>query len=90
MFPNRRTARQAASEMVGNLGSDVVAIRAREYRGGPFWMKDSDKVIGRRTADKQLGWRDDFLGHDYGSAGEMGPHVNVWGPGLDKRIHLFY
>jgi hypothetical protein len=35
-FPNHRAARQAASEIVGNLGSETKAIRARDWTGGPY------------------------------------------------------
>ncbi|UPZ28860.1 RHS repeat-associated core domain-containing protein [Streptomyces sp. LRE541] len=89
-FPNRRTARQAASEMVGNLGSEAQAIRARDFNGGPNWMKTSDRVIGRESKDHGAGWRDDFLGHDFGKGDVVPPHVNVWGPGLNGKVHLFY
>jgi hypothetical protein len=79
-FPNRRAARQATSEMAGDLGSDAQAIRARDFRGGPYWMKDSDMVIGRQSADGKVGWRNDFLGHDFGDS-SPGPHVNIWDRG---------
>lgn len=76
--------------MAGDMGSDTRAIRASEFRGGPFWMRDSDRVIGRESADGAVGWRDDFLGHKFGDGVEMGPHVNVWAPHLPDGLHLFY
>lgn len=86
-FATRRQARQAASEMAGNLGSDVQAIRMREFKQAnvPWGLKDSNKVIGRQSADGLSGWRDDFLGHPQF---QMGPHVNVWTNG--SGFHFFY
>jgi RHS repeat-associated protein len=89
-FPTRRAARQAASEIAGDLGSRPRAIRASDFRGGPYWMKGSSMVIGRESFDGSSGWRDDFLGHTFGDGVTMGPHVNIWGPGINDGIHLFY
>ena len=39
-MPNRRAARQAASELSGNLGSNPKVIRKSEFEGGPYgWKK---------------------------------------------------
>ena len=86
-FGTRRSARQAASEMAGNLGSNAQAIRMREFKQSnvPWGLKDSDRVIGRRSSDGLTGWRDDFLGHP---RLDMGPHVNVWT--TDQKLHFFY
>jgi hypothetical protein len=85
-YPSRRLAQQAASEIAGDLGAGARAIRAFEFRGGPWWMQRSQRVIGRVSADGSVGWRNDFLGHpEFG----MGPHFNVWGPG-GFNFHLFY
>jgi hypothetical protein len=84
-FPSRRVARQAASEVAGDMGSSPRAIRAREFRGGPRGWKDSDMVIGRESADRCVLWRDDVLGHP---RFDMGPHVNVEVDGIN--LHLFY
>ena len=84
-FGTRRAARQAASEFAGDLGSGVQAIRAFEFQGGPYWMRNSNRVIGRQNFDFSRGWRDDFLGH---SQFNMGPHVNVWNSG--SKFHFFY
>ncbi|MDQ1698161.1 MAG: hypothetical protein QOG34_24, partial [Frankiaceae bacterium] len=86
-FATRQAARQAASEIAGDLGSNPLAIRASEFRGGPWWMRASDRVIGRSTARGNIGWRDDFLGHTF-SDDILGPHVNVWEN--DWGTHLFY
>jgi len=91
MFPTRRAARQAASEISGDLGSATEAIRASDFRGGPRWMENSDQVIGRSSADGLTGWRDDFLGHTFRDGMQLGPHVNVWASGIDSSLpHLFY
>ncbi|RJQ70247.1 RHS repeat protein [Pseudonocardiaceae bacterium YIM PH 21723] len=93
MFPSRRAARQAASEMVGNLGSAARAIRASDFRGGPRGWATSNRVIGREQLDEAgmsvAGWRDDVLGHQFGDH-TIGPHVNIWGDGLNHKVHLFY
>jgi len=84
-FPSRRAARQAASEIAGNMGSGARAIRASEFRGGPWSWRNSNGVIGRQSADGRVLWRDDVLGHpQFG----MGPHVNVEVDGIG--LHLFY
>ncbi len=62
-YPSRRLAQQAASEIADDLGPAARAIRASEFRGGPYWMRNSRRVIGRQSADGLLGWRNDFLGH---------------------------
>jgi hypothetical protein len=85
-FKTRRAARQAASEMAGDLGPEPTTIRMSEFRGGPKWGKKSNKVIGKKSADGSALWRDDFVGHPrYGD----GPHVNVYGPG-GVNFHLYY
>ena len=86
-FATRRQARQAASELAGNLGSDVQAIRMRDFvqANVPWGLRDSNKVIGRQSADGLAGWRDDFLGHP---RYDMGPHVNVWTD--SSNFHFFY
>ena len=90
VFPSHRAARQAASEMVGDMGPATRAIRADEFRGGPYWMRSSKTKIGRESADGTRGYRDDFLGHQFPGGVSMGPHVNVWAPHLRDGIHLFY
>ena len=61
-------------------------------------MRDSDKVIGRKSADGTRLWRDDFTGHVFkdgrGNVEKIiGPHLNVEAPHLPnggKGLHLFY
>ncbi len=85
-FPTRRAARQAASEIAGNLGSDPVPIRMRDFRGKPpGFNPNSEMVHGQKSADGSILWRDDFLGHPRFGAG---PHVNVEIDG--HNFHLFY
>ena len=60
-FRTHRTARQAASEMVGDTGSATRTIGASEFRGGPFWMRNSNRTIGRESADGTRGYRDGIL-----------------------------
>jgi hypothetical protein len=58
----RHAARQAASEIAGNLGAPC------------SWQISKDRA-GLRNLDKSSGWRDDELGHpEFGAR----PHVNAW------------
>jgi hypothetical protein len=84
-FASRRAARQAASEMAGDLGSAAEAITAKEFENGPKWMLRSNRVIGRTNSAGTRYWRDDFVGHPRLN---MGPHVNVLVDGM--RFHFFY
>lgn len=99
-FPNRRSARQAASEIAGDLGSEAVTIRKKDFRGGPRGWESSNAKIGKQKPDKSAGWRDDSPGHDFrkkNSRGELegeniGPHVNAWNKdkGVNDNLHLLY
>ncbi|WP_460185705.1 polymorphic toxin-type HINT domain-containing protein [Thermopirellula anaerolimosa] len=84
-FPSRRAARQAASEIAGNMGRNVEPIHLKDFRGVPPQMKNSMRVIGRSSKDGSVWWRDDFLGHPRFGAG---PHINVHVDGID--FHLWY
>ena len=84
-FSSRRVARQAASEIAGDMGSAARAIRASEFRGAPHGWRASERVIGRRSANGRVLWRDDVLGHPQF---EMEPHINVEVDGIG--LHLFY
>jgi hypothetical protein len=84
-FPTRRAARQAASEIAGDLGPRAIPIRASAMRGAPWTWRGSLRVIGREAADGSVYWRDDVLGHPRFGAG---PHVNVGVDGIE--FHLYY
>ena len=88
-MPNRRAARQAASEIAGNLGNNPKRIEKKDYKGGPkHWEKNNSK-IGQQSMDESSGWRDDIPGHTkYG----IGPHVNAWNKskGIYDNLHLLY
>ena len=88
-MPNRRAARQAASEIAGDLGSEPAIITKKMFKGGPKKWKDSLDKIGVKRADESAGWRDDILGHPRFDAG---PHVNVWdnSNGISDNLHLDY
>ena len=88
-MPNRRAARQAASEIAGNLGSNPMPFKKSDFRGGPSsWMNSPDK-IGLRNQSRSSGWRDDSPGHPHLGAG---PHVNAWNnkKGITANLHLDY
>jgi len=84
-FPNRRSARQAASELVGNMGPFPRSLRQSDFRGTPKELRMSERVIGKQRNKPPAEWRDDVLGHPRFGAG---PHVNVTVDGLD--FHLYY
>ena len=93
-FPNRRSAKQAASEIAGDLGIDPQKTRKKDYWGGPKSWKDSDTVIGKKSRDGTSGWRDDSPGHFFGKnhPDNAGPHVNAWNEskGVHDNLHLLY
>jgi hypothetical protein len=86
-FPSRRSARQAASELAGDLGPEAQAIRAFEFRGGPKSWENSTRVIGRQNASGTAGWRDDVLGHQFKDR-YAPPHVNAWADSFE--FHFWY
>ena len=98
MFPNRRSARAAASEIAGDFSGVPKPIPASEYRGAPP-RTNPNKIMGMSNApidDEHdfhgtAGWRDDEWGHDFGKGNTVGPHVNAWnkGNGIDNS-HLYY
>jgi uncharacterized protein RhaS with RHS repeats len=92
VFPNRRSARQAASEIAGDLESNPSTIRKSDYRGGPKEWESSRKKIGMQSNDKSAGWRDDSIGHDFKGEDKIPPHVNVWNnsKGVFSNLHLIY
>jgi hypothetical protein len=88
-MPNRRAARQAASEIAGNLSSNPSIVRKPDFRGGPASWEASKARIGVKNENNTSGWRDDELGHaNFGA----GPHVNAWNneKGIFDNLHLDY
>jgi RHS repeat-associated protein len=88
-MPNRRAARQAGSEIAGDLGYNAETIRKKDFGGGPKSWKNSEGKIGKQKKDETAGWRDDSPGHKRFGAG---PHVNAWNEsiGINKNLHLDY
>jgi RHS repeat-associated protein len=88
-MPNRRAARQAASEIAGDLGSAPRRIKKSSFRGGPSSWKNSQDKIGMTSKRETSGWRDDSPGHPTLGAG---PHVNAWNAekGITSNLHLDY
>jgi hypothetical protein len=98
MFPNRRSARSAASEIAGDLSSDPSTFRASDYRGAPRGT-NPNMIMGRNNSNPAdpidnhgtAGWRDDQWGHDFGKGNSVGPHVNAWNEGKGiENSHLYY
>ena len=48
-FPNRRSAIRAGTEIAGDLGSDAIPFRARDFRGGSDWMTREKMVGGEKV-----------------------------------------
>ena len=92
VFDSRRQARQAASEIAGDLGSDPRALRLSGDKADKWWYRDSNRVVGRERLDSSgnsvAGWRDDYHGHVFPDGAVSPPHVNVWVD--DIEFHLFY
>jgi RHS repeat-associated protein len=88
-MPNRRAARQVASEIAGNLGSKPITITKSEFREGPPSWKNSEVRIGRKNRAETSGWRDDSPGHPKLGTG---PHLNAWNneKGITANLHLDY
>ena len=93
-FNSRRKAKQAASEISANLGSDPRTIRRSEYREATstYQQKNSNRVIGKHSFDGSAGYHDHSLGHS--QFNETRPHFNAWssstGTTPNKNVHLFY
>ncbi|OCG00745.1 hypothetical protein [Gilliamella sp. wkB112] len=88
-MPSRRAARQAASEIAGDLSSNPVITRKPDFRGGPHTWQNSKGRIGAQNRAGNAGWHDDILGHpEFGA----GTHVNAWNEakGVFSNLHLDY
>ena len=98
MFPTKRAAKQAASEIAGNLGRKPISIPQSQYREANLsWSaSNSKRVIGKHSAAKDAygnpvaGYHDHFAGHS--AFGETRGHFNPWGRfgNYKDNIHLFY
>ena len=94
MFPNSKSAKQTASEISGNLGSEVKTIRRKEYRDAEntFQQNNSNRVIGKHSIDGKAGYHHHNIGHS--RFGEARPHFNAWsestGTTAKDNIHLYY
>ena len=85
-FPSHRAAKQAASEMAGNLGRDAVRLSKKEYKVLPKHVRELPQVQNRygiRSADGKIEIRYDYLGH-----GNKPKHINVVVNGINH--HLYY
>ena len=91
-MPSRKSARQAASEIAGNLGNNPTKVTKADFRGGPRSWRNNQSKIGQYSQNKKSGWRDDILGHDFGGGDKIGSHVNAWNEskGVFDNLHLLY
>ena len=98
MFPSKRSAKQAASEIAGNLGSSPTKVLQSSYRESKlsWFAAKSKKIIGKHSnqldefGNPSAGFHDHFLGHS--AFNEPRAHINAWGRFGDFKdnIHLFY
>ncbi len=99
-FSNKKTAKQAASEIAGDLGSDARKIPRSEYRDSKntYQQEMSNRVIGKhsRQLDENnkpiAGYHDHSIGHS--GFGDDRPHFNAWsqstGTKENDNVHLYY
>ena len=91
-MPNKKSAKQAASEISGDLGSLPQKVRRKDYSDelNDFYDKKSDRVIGKISSDKKAGYYDHSIGHRF----DRRPHINVWsdkyGATAKDNFHLYY
>ena len=91
-MPNRKAAKQAASEIAGNMGSDPVKVRRKDYSDvdNTYQQKQSNRVIGKKSQDGSTGYYDHSMGHHF----DRRPHLNVWsdkyGATAKDNFHLYY
>ena len=95
----KRRAKQASSEIAGDLGSNPTIVRRKDYTDpmNTFHAKNSNRVIGKHSSatdanGKPLaGYHDHEIGHSRFNAP---PHFNAWsestGTGYTSNAHLFY
>ncbi|WP_284285653.1 RHS repeat-associated core domain-containing protein, partial [Marinibactrum halimedae] len=97
-FPSKKAAKQAASEILGDMGSDPDILTMDTYGeinglNNPYRDKKKVKQYGLVNQSQTKRIRDDFMGHP--AFGENRPHFNVegWkssGGKPDVNVHLFY
>ncbi|MFV5516522.1 RHS repeat-associated core domain-containing protein [Acinetobacter gerneri] len=95
-MPSQKAAKQAASEIAGNLSSGRQTIRKQDYRGGPKTWSNSRGVIGKNSGGDNpcAGWRNDSPGHTFNDKSgktEIPSHFNAWNKlaGVEN-VHLLY
>ena len=95
-MPSHKAAKQAASEIAGNLSSAPKTTRRQDYRGGPRTWSNSNGVIGKNSGGDNpcSGWRDDSPGHSFNDKNgktEIPSHLNAWNKlGGVENVHLLY
>jgi RHS repeat-associated protein len=90
LFKNARTAKKAAAEIAGDMGSATRTRSLSEFRGGPKWATRSNKIWERLSRDGSIRVRNDIFGHNYGNGNIVGPHINVEFKLFELNYHLFY
>ena len=99
-FPSKKAAKKAASEILGDMGSNPRSLTMDRYGeinglNNPYRDKKKLKQYGLQNESGTKRMRDDFLGHP--KFDENRPHFNVEGWSSsgaegkpDVNVHLFY
>ncbi|MGM5629621.1 RHS domain-containing protein [Apibacter raozihei] len=95
----KKRARQAASEISGDLGSDPNTIRRKDYvdANNTYKNNNSNRVIGKHSSTLNSneqpvsGYHDHEIGHSRFNAPK---HYNAWsestGTNYTDNVHLYY
>lgn len=98
-FPNKKSAKQAAAEISGDLGSNPETIRRKDYTDENNTYKDnnSNRKIGKHSSNldqngkPRSGYHDHEIGHSRFGAPR---HFNAWsestGTHYTDNVHLYY
>ncbi|WP_159246106.1 RHS repeat protein [Tenacibaculum maritimum] len=95
---SKKRAKQAASEISGDLGSNPRTERRKDYRDCDNTFRDdnSNRVIGKKSSkvdrygNSVNGYHDHDIGHDF----DRRPHFNAWSESTNTlhndNVHLYY
>jgi len=98
-FPDKRSAKNAAAEISGDLGSDPITIRRKDYidEKNTYKNNESNRKIGKHSSnldsnEKPIsGYHDHEIGHSRFGAPK---HFNAWskssGTYYSDNVHLYY
>lgn len=89
-FKSRKDAIQAASEILGDMGSQpkkrTIAESYKEPDKLPYRLRESSRIYEVSDSGRTKRYRDDLLGHHYDSR----PHLNVEDFKTGENLHFYY